>query len=182
MLLDVVSLYDSQWLDRHLEHPDRRKILRLLVDIAAASNELPRSLFVSGVLVPSPRPVKYGGFADVFYGTLNGRPVAIKRLRINDDEHGNIFRVRVSARQLISVLYLMCCVSQDFCKEGLLWRQLSHPNVLPFIGVDGNIDGDSPSFSMISPWMKRGTVMTYVRSSQYNPRVDRQRLVSRYQG
>jgi hypothetical protein len=52
---------------------------------------------MSGIVINSPRPVKYGGFVDVFSGNLNGQPIAIKRPRINDDEHGKTFRVSFMA-------------------------------------------------------------------------------------
>ncbi|KAF9068273.1 kinase-like domain-containing protein [Rhodocollybia butyracea] len=49
-------------------------------------------------------------------------------------------------------------------KEVLLWRQLNHPNILPFLGV--NTEMFSPSFCIISPWMFNGDIISY---AQKNP-------------
>lgn len=47
-----------------------------------------------------------------------------------------------------------------FCREALLWKHLSHPNALPFLGVDLDL---FPSYMcMISPWMPNGTIMKYL--------------------
>lgn len=75
-----------QWLDINLNHEHRRIVLKRLVDIASASNELPRSLFLDGVELPSLHPAGYGAYADVFRGTYRGSAVALKRLRIKGKE------------------------------------------------------------------------------------------------
>ncbi|KAF9027775.1 kinase-like domain-containing protein, partial [Rhodocollybia butyracea] len=43
----------------------------------------------------------------------------------------------------------------DFCNEALLWRQLRHPNVLPFFGVNTTLFG----FCLVSPWMSNGDII-----------------------
>jgi hypothetical protein len=61
--------------------------MRLLIDVAGKSNELPQSLFLAGVDIGAGRdPHSYGSFADVFCGSYQGQTVAVKRLRI--DERG----------------------------------------------------------------------------------------------
>ena len=48
----------------------------------------------------------------------------------------------------------------------VLWKRLTHKNVLPFLGIST----DFAEFCLISPWMKNGTIMEYVRDhSQANP-------------
>ncbi|KAJ3781524.1 kinase-like domain-containing protein [Lentinula aff. detonsa] len=49
----------------------------------------------------------------------------------------------------------------DLSKEVLLWRQLKHPNILPFLGI--NTELFSPSYCIISPWMSNGDIMSYAR-------------------
>jgi hypothetical protein len=74
-------------------------VLKVLVYIATESNELPSGLFIRGVHIDSQCPAGCGAFADVFRGTLDGQPIAIKRLRINENgkARDNIHRVsRVS--------------------------------------------------------------------------------------
>ncbi|KDQ16398.1 hypothetical protein BOTBODRAFT_90107, partial [Botryobasidium botryosum FD-172 SS1] len=56
-------------------------------------------------------------------------------------------------------------------REAKVWRQLSHPNVLPFLGL---CTLDSVPY-LISPWMENGHVLDYV---QKNPDVDRVRLLA----
>ncbi|KAF9065339.1 kinase-like domain-containing protein [Rhodocollybia butyracea] len=46
-------------------------------------------------------------------------------------------------------------------KEVLLWRQLNHPNILPFLGV--NTEMFSPTFCIISPWMFNGDIISYTQ-------------------
>jgi hypothetical protein len=74
----------SQWLDANSHHEDRRRVIKLLVDIASASNELPRTLFLRGVQLHSFNPTSCGAYADVFRGSWKGTTVALKRLRFND--------------------------------------------------------------------------------------------------
>lgn len=61
----------------------RRRVRRLLFRLSRRSGVLPPSLFVTDVYTTSKvNAVCLGGFADVFEGTLDGKPVALKRLRV----------------------------------------------------------------------------------------------------
>ncbi|KAJ6486722.1 kinase-like domain-containing protein, partial [Mycena sanguinolenta] len=48
-----------------------------------------------------------------------------------------------------------------FYKEALVWQGLRHRFVLPLLGIDRSTF--APSFCMVSPWMKHGTVLKYLR-------------------
>jgi hypothetical protein len=48
-------------------------------------------------------------------------------------------------------------VFQKFCKEALIWKNLDHDYILPFIGVDSET---FPGFlCMVSPWMSKGALV-----------------------
>ncbi|KAF7326385.1 Kinase-like protein [Mycena venus] len=49
----------------------------------------------------------------------------------------------------------------QFFKEALVWQGLRHRFILPLLGIDR--ETFSPSFCMVSPWMKYGTVLKYLR-------------------
>jgi len=46
--------------------------------------------------------------------------------------------------------------------EFITWRQLSHPNVLPFYGVHFLEDPLENRFSLVSPWMENGNVVEFL--------------------
>ncbi|KAJ6457351.1 kinase-like domain-containing protein, partial [Mycena sanguinolenta] len=53
-----------------------------------------------------------------------------------------------------------------FCREALVWKELCHPYILPFLGIEEN---SFPSLlCMVSPWMEHGTVLKYLE--QYGHR------------
>jgi hypothetical protein len=64
-----------------------------------------------------------------------------------------------------------------FRKEALFWRQLRHPRILPFLGIDANSFASIETLCMVSPWISRGTILEYVRSQDYRADTDRLRLV-----
>ncbi|KAH8790440.1 hypothetical protein DL96DRAFT_1488202, partial [Flagelloscypha sp. PMI_526] len=97
-----------------------------------------------------------GGFADVHKGSLtNGPPVALKVLRI--------FVPDTAKSQMV----------KDFCREALIWRQLIHPNILPFMGISRTAFHDQ--LCMVAPWMQSGTITDYLEK---HPTSDRKALVS----
>lgn len=58
--------------------------------------------------------------------------------------------------------------SQIFCKEAIMWKHLSHPNIVPLLGVT------IIPFQLISSWMTGGTLLEYIKT---NPNADRLGLV-----
>ncbi|KAF5349262.1 hypothetical protein D9756_009439 [Leucocoprinus leucothites] len=60
-----------------------------------------------------------------------------------------------------------------FLKEAVLWKQLQHPNLLPFYGVY-RLDDQYGRICLVSPWMENGTVVEYLHC---NPNVDRLLLI-----
>lgn len=59
-----------------------------------------------------------------------------------------------------------------FGREALIWRQLSHPNLLPFLGlyyVENRL-------CLVSPWMSNGHVLQFLENAP--PDTDRLSLVS----
>ncbi|KAF9259353.1 kinase-like protein, partial [Marasmius fiardii PR-910] len=60
-----------------------------------------------------------------------------------------------------------------FYKEALLWTQLSHPNLLPFIGVNTTLLPGK--LCLLAPWMVNGQVNKFL---EINPSHDRLRVIS----
>ncbi|KAK7038628.1 kinase-like domain-containing protein, partial [Favolaschia claudopus] len=113
----------------------------LLQKICAAHDQLPKSLFVHDIHDKESDPTFHGGFADIYRAAYRGRPVAFKRIRKFSDQ---------LEKQIRSKL----------CREAFLWQGLSHDFILPFHGIDHK--SFPSSFCLISPWMKNGTITSYL--------------------
>jgi hypothetical protein len=62
-------------------------IHRILLKLARESDILPPSLFITGLHIPRiDRAVCLGGFADIYLGSFKGEAVAVKRLRVTDEQ------------------------------------------------------------------------------------------------
>ena len=132
---------------------------------------LPTSHTIPVTLIrTSEHPVASGGFGDVWEGTYNDKPVAIKALRVYRGE--DIRKVRKVTTGAFGPLLAGPADHhlKTFCKEVAMWRWLSHPNIIPFLGVS---EAPAP-LSMVSEWMPNGTVRSYVRK---NPETSRLQLV-----
>ncbi|KAJ7044734.1 kinase-like domain-containing protein [Mycena alexandri] len=117
---------------------------RLLIRLSEAAEILPSSLAILGVNNKSTDPLFGGAFGDVYDAKYEGNRVALKRLRLfhADGEDGE------ESRQ----------IRRKFCREALIWKNLDHEYVLPFLGVDSD---SFPGFlCMVSPWMSRGAIVT----------------------
>lgn len=62
---------------------------------------------------------------------------------------------------------------QEFSQEVLVWSQLEHPNVLPFLGI--NMDLFPGRHCLVSPWCNHGSVINYLL---LHPEVDKMQIVS----
>ncbi|PBK64321.1 kinase-like protein, partial [Armillaria solidipes] len=93
---------------------------------------------------------------DIYQGRMKGIDICLKVLRIFTNGE---MKPRGDIRK-------------KFCSEVLVWRNLEHPNVLRFVGV--NEDLFYPSFCLISPWMKNGDIISFLSQ---NPGHDRMQCI-----
>ncbi|KAL0563038.1 hypothetical protein V5O48_019040 [Marasmius crinis-equi] len=126
-----------------------KKSLQALVD---KHDVLPSSLFIKDIVQETDRPLYGGGFSDVYRGVWGRQKVCLKVLRVHL-EGEKLARERVR---------------REFHKEALLWTRLSHPNLLPCLGVNATLFPEQ--FCMVSPWMPEGDVITFLKS---HPQTDR---------
>ena len=115
-------------------------------------------------------PVASGGFGDVWEGICNDKRVAIKALRVYKKE--DVQKVKKVTHPVlpISLITIANYRHQMFCKEVVIWKRISHPNIVPFLGVS---EGPAP-LCMVSEWMPNGSVRDYVGE---NPETSRLQLV-----
>ncbi|KAF7349166.1 Kinase-like protein [Mycena sanguinolenta] len=121
----------------------RSKARHLIQKVSEAREQLPSSLFIEGVNDHDEHPTFGGGFGDIYQASYQGKRVALKRIRTftaDSTSHRNRLQ---------------------FYKEALVWQGLRHRFVLPLLGIDRSTF--APSFCMVSPWMKHGTVLKYLR-------------------
>ncbi|KIK59390.1 hypothetical protein GYMLUDRAFT_44736 [Collybiopsis luxurians FD-317 M1] len=129
----------------------RRRCLKALRLLAKTFGVLPNSFYVEEAVRVGRHAVSGGGFADIWRGRFNNGDVCLKVLRIFTSD-GDVGK----------------WVLKEFCEEALVWKQLDHPNVLPFIGVNREIF--YPSYCFVSPWMQNGNIMSYLEE---HPEQDR---------
>ncbi|KAJ6483003.1 kinase-like domain-containing protein, partial [Mycena vulgaris] len=84
-----------------------------------------------------------GAFGDISKGLLEGQIVSVKIIRIFEQ------------RQIERIL-------KYIGREALIWRQLSHPNLLPFLGLYQL--SSSPMPCLVSPWMENGDLGIFLQN------------------
>ncbi|KAJ7714230.1 kinase-like domain-containing protein [Mycena olivaceomarginata] len=56
----------------------------------------------------------------------------------------------------------VCVKVMRFYREALIWRQLSHPNLLPFFGI---YYLEKSRLCLVSPWMENGDIARYLKNN-----------------
>ncbi|KAH7923281.1 kinase-like protein, partial [Leucogyrophana mollusca] len=122
-----------------------------LVELSKRSGLYPQRLLLPNIDIRGAQ-VAGGTFGDVWKGDLDGRAVAVKKMRVFDS----------SDVQALA-----------YSKEAVLWAQLSSPYVLPFCGVYC-ADEPCPRACLVSPWMDNGNLPRYLKE---NPKTNRLQLM-----
>ena len=152
-LLDHDNVLSSQVGDMGQEERERNhRLRRLLLKLSKETGILPTVLFLTDVVPESTENrADWGGYADIYKATLDGQSVALKRLRNFSRD-----RNRGQARDRPGGSGYFTSSMQAFCREAIVWRQLKHRHILPFLGVDRFA---FPSrLCMVSPWMPYGNI------------------------
>ncbi|KAJ6592900.1 kinase-like domain-containing protein, partial [Mycena capillaripes] len=136
-LLDLLQ----DLLDLSYETSSRPLLSKALLRLSSQSGLHPTCFTLAGVEKVGPQ-VAGGGFGDIWKGLVDGQTVAVKSMRqFRDDD------VKASLKKL--------------GREALIWRQLSHPNLLPFFGLYML----SNRLCLISPWMDDGDLKHFLHDA-----------------
>ncbi|KAL0568702.1 Rho guanine nucleotide exchange factor [Marasmius crinis-equi] len=94
-------------------------------------------------------PVGGGGFGDVWKGTLGY------------SETAPIVCLKVVKVYLASDVQASL---KEYLREAIVWKQLKHPNLLPFLGMF-YLDGTRQRICLVSPWMEHGNLVHYLKDT-----------------
>ncbi|KAJ6464621.1 kinase-like domain-containing protein [Mycena vitilis] len=139
MLLDL--LQDLLDYDSELVPTKRRRLCKALLRLSRDSKLHPRCFTLTGL--DRGRLETGGTFGDVYRGLLEGQSVAVKMLRVFPGSD-------------IEALF------KELSKEALIWRQLCHPNLLPFFGLYYFQN----RLSLVSPWMEDGDIWAFLKKEK----------------
>ncbi|KAL0061688.1 hypothetical protein AAF712_011496 [Marasmius tenuissimus] len=151
---------DAQnWLDRLQQLTDtpdlnvttqlRSSMFTVMIRLSKLSGLHPRSLLMRNVHKVGKHPIAAGGFGDVWKGVIG-----------QSESEGQLVCLKVSKVYVKSDLDTLF---KEYLREALVWRQLSHQNVLPFLGIF--YLKDDRQFCLISPWMENGNLLQYLKAT-----------------
>ncbi|KAF9255254.1 hypothetical protein L218DRAFT_1036269 [Marasmius fiardii PR-910] len=145
---------DAQlWLDalqalaKHPEIPTRLRssTLKAMLRLSKKSDLIPKCLMINNIEKLGDYPVGYGGFGDLWMGKVGGQVLGLKVPRIS----------RTSDVQKLL---------RDYNREAIVWQQLDHPNVLPFMGIY-YMNEARTQLCLVSPWMEQGNLVTFLETT-----------------
>lgn len=110
---------------------------------------------------------------DLYHGILNGLHVVIKKSRIPQELLDNSEVKSLTSHPWTSQPYIINI--PQVLREVVLFRQLHHPNILPFLGVCFDQRGRLDSLTTI--YMKHGNIVQFLES---HPSVNRLTIVCPY--
>ncbi|PBK94140.1 kinase-like protein [Armillaria gallica] len=126
--------------------------MKCLRALGKARNVFPDSFIRRDIRRKGNYPCTGGGLSDIWEGDMGGRPVCLKVLRTFSLSN-----------------YEKEALLKNLCREALVWKQLHHKNILPFLGV--NYEYFKPRCCLISPWMKNGNIISYLQANKHHDRM-----------
>ncbi|KAK1215506.1 Protein kinase of the Mitotic Exit Network [Marasmius sp. AFHP31] len=153
----------QRWLDllqALTDYPDiprqtRSTIFKLMLRLSKKSGMYPKCLKINNVERLGSYPVAGGGFGDVWKGKIANEIVGLKVVKV----------------YLVSDVQLLL---KEYMREAIVWQQLRHPNLLPFVGMYYLGEGQG-QLCLVSPWMEQGNLVTFLKNTPPE-RVDRMQL------
>ncbi|KAJ8081999.1 hypothetical protein PM082_007845 [Marasmius tenuissimus] len=153
--LELEGLEAQSWLDSMQQLVDcpytapslRASVYRNMVRLSERSGLHPQCLTIQNVKKLGEFPIAAGGFGDVWQGIIGESTefVCLKVVKIY--LHSDMKRL-----------------SNEYMREAILWRQMKHPNLLPFLGM---YQFEShQQLCLISPWMGNGNLVQYLRTTR----------------
>ncbi|KAJ8083302.1 hypothetical protein PM082_009174 [Marasmius tenuissimus] len=145
----------QQWLDHMQQLIDypflsselRPAIFTVMLRLSKTSGLYPTCLSIHNVKKVGDYPVAAGGFGDVWKGTIGNSKklvcLEVVKVYLNSD-----------LRKL----------SNEYLREAILWRQVKHPNLLPFLGIY-QLE-QTQQLCLISPWMERGNLIQFLKTTK----------------
>ncbi|KAF9647766.1 kinase-like protein, partial [Thelephora ganbajun] len=130
----------------------KNRCFRVLRKVSHSRGILPKSYYLAGVTLSDTIPYASGGFADIWKGQSDEHQVCVKAFRTQ--AAGNLDKIK-----------------RRFYREIIGWKYVSHPNVLPFLGVSETL----LPFCIITPWLPNGNIIEYTRK---NKRANRLQLLA----
>ena len=104
------------------------------------------------------RPLRYGGIHGHLEGPTGWEPGV--RQGFSDPDAGALGQDQTGGWQFpISVRRARSDPDQRFYHEVVGWKHMSHPNVVPFLGISETLF----PFCIISPWLSGGNILEYIR-------------------
>ncbi|TCD63729.1 hypothetical protein EIP91_005014 [Steccherinum ochraceum] len=138
ILQELQEIIDEQAEGRH-------DALRLLLKGARGLKTLPRSYFLQNIKCDrAAGPLIGSGFGSVYRGKWDSQDVALKTFRAFIlYEHSNNEKFAA------------------FLREIIIWRQLNHPNIHKFLGVENEVL--FPRMAIVSHWEPHGNINQTIR-------------------
>ncbi|KAJ8083227.1 Rho guanine nucleotide exchange factor [Marasmius tenuissimus] len=143
----------QQWLD-HMQQASlnlspelRSPIFTAMLRLSKNSGLYPTCLSIQNVKKMGDYPIAAGGFGDVWKGTIG--------------DSSELVCLKVVKVYLKSDLVKL---TNEYLREAILWRQLKHPNVLPFFGIY-RLE-HTQQLCLISPWMEKGNLVEFLKATK----------------
>ncbi|KAL0570476.1 Rho guanine nucleotide exchange factor [Marasmius crinis-equi] len=126
--------------------PTQEKILEQMNEFSKKSNMLPSCLWIhDGVTKLGSHALdETGAYATVWRGRIGNDP--------------QIVALKIIKRHVEGEL------EKELIQETLVWRQLDHKNIVPFIGA--YLFNEEPKeFCLVSPWMENGNLPHFIKNN-----------------
>jgi serine/threonine protein kinase len=144
----------------------KRRFFKALIRLSQESKLHPQCFTLTGL--EQGKLVAGGSFGDVYKGWLEGQSVAVKVMRVFEESDLNAL-LKVGTWNY-TARYMFISIYQEFGQEALIWRQICHPNLLPFFGLYYFQE----RLCLVSPWMENGHIRAFLKKNT----CDNERLLS----
>ncbi|KAJ8077652.1 Rho guanine nucleotide exchange factor [Marasmius tenuissimus] len=164
-IIDAEGDEAQRWLDflqtltdyPGIPRQSRSTIFKIMLRLSKKSGMFPRCLKINNVEKLGLYPVAGGGFGDVWKGKIAAEIVCLKVVKVY---------LASDVQQLLN----------EFMQEAIVWQQLKHPNILPFVGMYYFGEGQG-QLCLVSPWMEQGNLVAFLKNAPPEM-IDRMLLVS----